>query len=330
MARRSQRDRRWLRHIGPILMFGAFPCAGLLAQAQADVPGMSRFTDRSFGFSFWYPAAWKVKQEPFDPRAVEEWFADAKCIKEFDVVDPETEGTNGAEGVKIQELFAPGGLTELGRAHSARWILEDQKVFVDRKTRKWMYVDLSDAPDGAPPQAHPLDMTKAWRTMGGLPILSGVVPGERAIVPLDASHFLVISEIGGDFDHNYLAPTVVSTHLGAGNQASEQVQAETIRKAGIKLRAIGAMLGCWYKDSEHVYDQNGELLRGANPKTFALLDGSNRYFATDGVHVYWTGGVILGADPMTFMPMGQFTAKDAHHTYETGYGLKIDGLPTEK
>ncbi len=295
-------------------------------------PGMSRFTDRGFGFSFWYPTAWRVKEEPVDPRVVEEWFADAKCIKELDVVDPETEGKDGAVGVIIQELFAPAGLTELGRSHSARWILENQKHFVDSKTHKWMYVDLSDAPDGSPPQAHPFDMTKARRTMGGLPILSGVVPdASEDIVPLNASHFLVIStmQVAGDYDHEYLATTVVSTHLGAGKPASEQVQAETIHKAGIKLGAIGEMVGRWYKDSEHVYDQNGELLRGADPKTFALLDGSNPYFATDGVLVYFTGGVIPGADPMTFVPMGQFTAKDAHHTYETGFGLTIDGLPTK-
>lgn len=194
-------------------------------------------------------------------------------------------------------------------------------------------MQLSEAPDGTPPQAHPVDIKKMWKTMGGLPIFVGAQRGGAdVIVPLDASHFLAIStmQVGGDYDHNYLATTVVSTRQGAGKPASEQVQAETVHQAAIKLGAIGQMLGYWYKDSEHVYDQNGELLRGANPKTFALLDGANPSFATDGVLVYFTGGVIPGADPMTFVPMGQFTAKDAHHTYETGYGLKIDGLPAEK
>jgi hypothetical protein len=333
MAQGSQKDRRWLRHIGPILMFGAFPCAGLLAQAQGDVPGMSRFTDRGFGFSFWYPTAWKVKEEPVDPRVKQGWFADAKLIKELDVFDPEMEGKDGADGVIIQELLASAGLAELGHTMSASPVGIDQRYLFDGRTHRWIYVQLSEAPDGTPPQAHPVDIKKMWKTMGGLPIfVRAQRGGADVIVPLDASHFLAIStmQVGGDYDHNYLATTVVSTGQGAGKPASEQVQAETVYKAAIKLGAIGQMLGYWYKDSEHVYDQNGELLRGANPKTFALLDGANPSFATDGVSVYFTGGVIPGADPMTFVPMGQFTAKDAHHTYETGYGLKIDGLPAEK
>lgn len=119
MAQGSQKDRRWLRHIGPILMFGAFPCAGLLAQAQGGVPGMSRFTDRGFGFSFSYPTAWKVKEESVDPSVKQGWFADAKLIKELDVVDPEMEGKEGADGVVIQELLASAALTELGHTMSA-------------------------------------------------------------------------------------------------------------------------------------------------------------------------------------------------------------------
>lgn len=95
------------------------------------------------------------------------------------------------------------------------------------------------------------------------------------------------------------------------------------------------MVGFWYKDSQHVYNFfNGAVLRGANPKTFVPLSrnspGDN--FASDGVRVYRAGAdAIPGADPRTFVATGQFTAKDAHHTYDwTGGSLKIGNVTARR
>jgi hypothetical protein len=49
------------------------------------------------------------------------------------------------------------------------------------------------------------------------------------------------------------------------------VQKQTIRREGIKLGAIGEFLGAWYKDAHHVYDFQGEVIPGADPKTFTPL-----------------------------------------------------------
>jgi hypothetical protein len=153
------------------------------------------------------------------------------------------------------------------------------------------------------------------------------------IVPLDASHFLAISVLGdpGNYDmHTYLAATVVATGPSAGQRASEQVQAETIRQEGVKLGVIGQSIGFWYKDRQNVYDYHGEVIPGADPKTFAPLsgEGPNAFFARDGIRVYERyGAVIPGADPKTFLATGELAARDAHHTYDWSSGsLKISSV----
>lgn len=104
------------------------------------------------------------------------------------------------------------------------------------------------------------------------------------------------------------------------------MQKQTIRREGIKLGAIGEFLGAWYKDAHHVYDFQGEVIPGADPKTFTPLSYNGMIaFARDGVHVYDThGAVIPGADPNTFLATGLLTARDAHRTYDWSSGnLKI-------
>lgn len=326
------------RHLCAILAFGTFSCAGLFAQARIAVPGMSRFTEGDFGFSFWYPAGWKVLDEPVKSPTANGWFRNATILKELQIRNPAVElHQDQAPGVILRELSAPVGLTELG-SESASPVGVDQKYFFDSGTHRWMYARLSETPDGAPPATSPAKISR--RTMGGLPIFWGAERhGAEVIVPLDRSHFLTIGtmDAGGDNNHIYLAATVMATRPGAGEHASEQMQFNTIRAEGIKLGAIGKSLeplGFWYKDSQHVYNFNGEVLRGADPKTFAPLSrnspGNN--FASDGVRVYRAySGAIPGADPKTFVATGQFTAKDAHHTYDwTSGNVKIGSVTARR
>jgi hypothetical protein len=293
---------------------------------------MSRFTDTDFGFSFSYPAAWKVMDEPVADPTGYGWFPNATIVKELQIRNPAaSDDGDQPPGVILQELSAPVGLTELGQSKSASPVGVDQRYFFDNGTRRWMYAQLSAAPDGAPPATVPMKITQ--RTMGGLPIFGGAKRhGAEVIVPLDGSHFLAIStmDVGGYVSHTYLAATVVATHTDAGKRASEQVQAETIRREGVKLGAIGESLGYWYKDSQHVYNYEGEVLRGADPKTFVPLsrNGPDAFFATDGIRVYGRdGAAIPGADPKTFAATGSFTARDVHHTYDWSSGsLKISSV----
>ena len=204
----------------------------------------------------------------------------------------------------------------------------DERYFFYSGTHTWMEAQLTPSAI-RPPGTFPLEITR--RTMGGLPLFYGAVRGgNEVIVPLDGSHFLAISTLdpGGYDSHTYLAATVVATGPVAGKRVSERTQIETIHREGLKLRAIGVFLGYWYKDSEHVYDNNLEVLQGADAKTFAPLskdDLFNSSFASDGVRVYGICcGVIPGADPKTFTATGLSNAKDAQHTYDwSGGSLKI-------
>jgi hypothetical protein len=299
---------------------------------------MSQYTDTNFGFSFWYPTAWKLTDgpvaDPTDPTGPG-WFSDATIVKELHIRNPARLERDQPSGVVLRALLAPAGLTELGQSMSASPVGLDVRYFFDNGTHRWMYARLSEAPSGAPPATFPLEIKR--RTMGGLPLFGGAVRhGGEVIVPLDESHFLAIStlDVGGDDIHTYLAATLVATNLDSGKRVNSQLQAETIHREAVKLRAIGEGIGegivYWYKDSQHVYNYNGDVLRGADPKTFVPLSrhGLNTEFATDGVSVYGSYcGVIRGADPKTFAATDSFRARDAHHTYECGSdGLKIGGI----
>lgn len=171
--------------------------------------------------------------------------------------------------------------------------------------------------------------------MGGLHIFYGAQRhGANCIVALSPTKFLVIAtkDPGGDYLHRVLAKTVVAAGSEGANEVDVQGQTSAIHKEGVLFGAIAVPIGgdLWYRDGEHIYDRDGIVLPGADPKTFHLIsqEGAGSFFATDGVHVYmYDWGVIPGADPATFVAMNLLNAKDAHHRYEwLDDQLKIDGV----
>src|SRR5690242_8391899 len=131
MARGGQRKRR-SRRLDSIVGFGAFVCAGLFAQSATTVPGMSQYTDANFGFSFWYPAAWRLTDgpvaDPTDPTGPG-WFSDATIVKELHIRNPAGLGGDQPSGVVLRALLAPAGLTELGQSMSASPVGVDVRYF---------------------------------------------------------------------------------------------------------------------------------------------------------------------------------------------------------
>jgi hypothetical protein len=325
--------------VAPLLL----AAAGAGAQSQNAIPPatMSQYVDAGFGFSFWYPAAWSVTEEPVADVTDPGWFQGGTIVRELRVANPRAYDDGEPPGVIVQELSAPAGfLTELGHSKSASPVGVDQKFFFDTKTQTWMDAMLSEAPDGEPPTTSPAVISR--KTLGGQPILNGAKRhGADVIVPLNPTHFLVLSTIdpGGDQDEEYIAGTVAATGPNAVQPnsvqpSSTQAEADTIRRAGVKLGAIAQPLGYWYKDSEHVYDNEGRILANVDPKKFAPLaqNGPNAAFATDGIHVYASSGAAIpGADPNTFAATNLVTAKDAHHRYDwSGGSLLIDGVAVRK
>ena len=228
-----------LRSFVQVLTIIALTWFSVSARSQTTVVGVSRYEDRAFGFSFWYPSAWKVTDEPLADESGNGWFRDGKIVRTL-LIRNTSDDENQPPGVIVQEVLAPMGLTELGQSMSASPVGIDQKYFFDVVTRQWVYAQLSEAPDGTPPSTHAL--RNFQRTMGGLPIFGGAARhGAEVIVPLSKSHFLAIStmDVGGDNSHMYLAETVMATHLSSGKRESAQMQTETIRREAVKLGAVG-------------------------------------------------------------------------------------------
>jgi hypothetical protein len=290
---------------------------------------MTTYTDNKFGISFAIPASWQLHEEPVVDPSGGGWFPDAKIVREFEFRNPAAANDDSQlPGLRFRELVAPAGLTELGRSKSPSPVGIDEKYFFDSKTHQWLITNLTEAPDGTPPSTTtPLKFEH--KTMGGLPYFLGAVRGgAEVIVPLDASHFLAINPLDfPDDGHTYLAKTVMSVDPHAYKRESPQVQADTIRQEAVKLGVIAESIGFWYKDSQFVYNFDGVLIRGANPKTFAPLSNGNPgdRFATDGIHVYEQYmGAIPGADPKTFVATGNSTAEDSRHIYDWRSGsLKV-------
>jgi hypothetical protein len=76
----------------------------------------------------------------------------------------------------------------------------------------------------------------------------------------------------------------------------------------------------WAKDATHVYHE-GDVLSGADPRTFKVFDGS---YAGDAGHIYWRGAVIPGAKgydpsvPFEVLNGNSTRARDKHHVYSSG------------
>ena|ERR1035441_3109036 len=323
-----RRDRRF-RRLGLRVAALAVAVAAMGAESQSTASGMSKYVDTRFGFSFWYPTAWTVTQEPVDDPTDEGWIRGGTIVRRLRINES---AEDDFPSIVVEELSTPRGfLIELG-AHSANPAGADQKFFFDQRTHTWMDAMLSKPPDGGRRSTTPAALR--GKTMGGLPILTGAGRGVDVIVPIDPKHLVELETMGSDRYEEDVAATIMANGAGARGQGGAEAQADTIHREALKLGVIGQSVGYLYKDSEHVYNGEGEILAGVNPKSFALLSesGPNADFATDGVGVYDADGMAIpGADPKTFMATSPLMARDAHHTYDwTDGGWTIDGVVVGK
>src|SRR5262245_48396323 len=204
------------------------------ASQEISIPGMTRYEDAEFGFSFWYPSAWTITIQPVSncaqrPRASTcpgdpGWLQGGTIVKQVLVGNPQS-------GVVIQEFrSSSSGITELGATDSASPVGEDVTYFFDPATRTWMQtISKSQVREETPlPVTLPADVSQ--KTIGGLALLRGARRfGANSIVPLNASRFLVVetAELGG-LDQRYLAKTIVATDPSAATRESAAVQEKAI------------------------------------------------------------------------------------------------------
>jgi hypothetical protein len=282
--------------------------------SSVSFPGMSEYTDSEFGFSFWYPSGWIVTQLPVtndsDSNGPD---SNEILVKTLEISGP------AQQNVYIDEAHYPPG----------PWIAFDgectSKYFFDTNKKRWA-VTLSgcDEPTSTSydlPQYG--DSTNPY-TMGGLPELFSQegLSGITFTVPLSGTNVTNAVDISAD-DPGEIIPlmnTIVATNPSIATPVSATEQSHIIRTEAFSYGVVGTPVGeYWYKDSEHVYDTDGNILPGVNPANFVLIGGDYSSYATDGVHVYSGDTVIPGADLSTFVVSADgFDATDKNHTYSLG------------
>ena len=180
-------------------------CVGGNSQ-PTSVPGMSRYTDSTFGFSFWYPSSWRAGEVP--PIQTNQFGGSVE--NQIQISDGNT--TIDLYDVQANTITLTAGAQIFDTTTSYNF---------DTNKGEWMkvYPNELDSQEGAPmTQAQivqskmpsPVDLNSISNTMGGLHEFPG---GDRetVVVPLSAQHFVVVSG-GPAYDaHTYLANTIVAT-----------------------------------------------------------------------------------------------------------------------
>jgi len=201
--------------------------------AVVSVPGMSKYTDADFGFSFWYPNEWKVIQVP-QPILVP--MKDAMLQKVLKI-SGDYGGVPDGYVIEISEYYSPGRrITSAGYECPAGSGCPAQSIYFDKTGHKWMIqypngnnpnsaVYESNLPPGAIVSAD-----VSHNTMGGLHLLGRALDrGFSTIIPLSAQNFLVVSDLGAQIDRTGLANTIVATDQSAGTPVSADEQIKTIQ-----------------------------------------------------------------------------------------------------
>jgi len=179
-----------------------------------SVPGMSKYTDADFGFSFWYPSGWTLVDTP----VLSHNFEGGKVIKHLEFTDA---STPYARRISIDEFYtSSSSITDY-------WRVGFIKHYFDDSRQQWMIHDHSDGDS-----IHPVDIK--IHTMGGLPIFESY---QRNIVPLTINNFIIVSGTAPNLLLQALAKTIISTDssLATPISVSEQIkviQAEKDAYAG--------------------------------------------------------------------------------------------------
>jgi len=289
---------------------------------KISVAGMKQYTDSSFGFSFWYPETWKIQST-----AIKNNYAGGTVQKTLTIAPPSVtiDPTNGMNGdaITIDEFYSPTREITIARdlcSPMSGSFVAAHRYYFDTNTHTWMvevpaYTGQSER-DGSqysvPASTKAADVSS--NTMGGLHMLGAGCSGY--VIPLSAKNFVVFSFNSRNVGPYYgnIAKTITANDPTVATPVSSDEQIQTITNVGVMLGEIGTRVGEWYVTSDHVYNGRGDVVVGANPSTFRLIntysDGTaGTSYATDGVHVYsaWSAEapVLSGADPATFIAIRQ-------------------------
>lgn len=182
------------------------------SSGSVSVPGMSKYTDADFGFSFWYPSSSTITPIHSTPANI-------------------TDGTGGGTFKKNLVIFVGGQSTEIDIVEMQSdtrffdlWIdkYTTERFYFDRSTHTWMHVLVGA--DGWPAEV-------STNTMGGLHMLSfNFVPStNNQVIPLSANAFLYISNVDKKMNILPLTKTIVATDPSVATPVSAAEQIATIQ-----------------------------------------------------------------------------------------------------
>jgi hypothetical protein len=174
-------------------------------QSSVSVPGMSKYTDKDFGFSFWCPRGWKV-------------ITDSELTDTLRILDQ-----SGGIRLSVVKFDLPA-LYEEGFSGNI-------KYFFDKSTHTWMQA-ITQAAKGSPDATTTANVSE--NTMGGLHMFPGAARfGGETVVPLSAHHFLSIltSDPAGNIpsEQKIFAKTIVATDPSVATPVSTSEQIKAIQ-----------------------------------------------------------------------------------------------------
>ncbi|MDP3988863.1 MAG: hypothetical protein Q8P93_01360 [bacterium] len=265
------------------------------------VPGMSKFTDKSFGSSFWYPSTWEVQEET--PKDISSYTGGA-IIKTVRVK------SSGGD-ILVSEFISSGeGIIDNSNCGPVEGCPDAVRYYFDESTNTWMRENIRESSDSNDPssEAYQVDLLYT-SSMGGLPILRGNARhANNSIVPITANNFLIVENVQvGNYRIEYLAETILALDPTIATARSLKNQELIVRKEGVLYGELGSEIdGPWYTDGTYLYHAGGNIIVGAGSPSF----------------VWYKGESIPGADPSTFTVAGRIPIEDGHifaydanHTY---------------
>ncbi len=288
----------------------------VINNTKVAVAGMKEYTDSNFGFSFWYPSTWTVREGD-----IQDTYSGGTVQKTL-VVSPANSDVRRVDAIVINEFYSPTREITIARelcSPMSGSFAAAHRYYFDTNAHTWMvdvpaYTGESER-DGSkynvPASIKAADVS--YNTMGGLHMFGAGCSGY--VIPLSAKNFVVFSFNSRNVGSAYgtIAKTITAADPSVATPVSVNEQIQTITNAGVLLDAIGKKVGEWHVTDEHVYNYLGNIVTSANPATFRLVptfsDGSSATtYATDGRYIFsgWLyGQVVGGADPVTFVAIKQ-------------------------
>ncbi len=215
----------WLIVLLIIIGGGWYIWSGMNAPAQpastttatsttpANTYGMTKYTDPTYGFTFWYPSAMTVTASTTnDTRS----FPGGTQVERLNI------GAQG--GTYVAVVTSPSGtITDEPNGHASP--IPQTKYFYDQSNGRWMvaYPEGTDSNgSGATTTADTSNIT-----VGGLPLLQSGARFDTKVIPLSPTLFLVIGDGGGSFITGPLQQTVALSSATVDPNALETaLQAE--------------------------------------------------------------------------------------------------------